>query len=262
MLGKWNLKAHLLVIIIMGLLCLILKPPAVSFGTGSRFENPIYAVFCSSGGTLREIKVCGWAKLNNELMSIPQLEKIVNAGKERLDGGRETYRENVSNKYLRGVTKEFESENNVYQKLTVTAQSLNAYPGTENSSPQSYVLIDFRGRGKPELLDFWKDKVEKFFKLENTHPSLSISVCGVLEGNLSPKQSREIIRKMLHIVGARQVEYLIDDKYCSVSAYTPLIADYVTAGGRKINLNLALRYHEIEGLTYVEVGSPLLDGEY
>ncbi len=67
---------------------------------------------------------------------------------------------------------------------------------------------------------------------------------------------------MLRAVAAEQLDSLTERNLVSITAFTDLIPDRLTLGGRDVNLNIALRHDATDGYIYVTVGSPIISEEY
>ena len=63
---------------------------------------------------------------------------------------------------------------------------------------------------------------------------------------------------MTEDVKGRVVEKYEEDGIVSYSIFSPLIDEYIYTGNRKMNLNIALRYSELENKTYILIGTPII----
>lgn len=251
------------------LLCLIFFCGIIFFFSGTpaavvpgNAENPVYTAFRASGAGTGEIKVVGWAEINREFMSVDGLETIIQKSVETLGGGREIKRETRAGDFVNRASSQVKLKNNYSHNLSLTAQSLNSYSGNRYGSPRSYLVGSLKGKGKPGALDRCRGQIEKMFKEYGACPVVSMEVRGVLEGNLSSEEKKLVVQKILRSVDAYGARGFDKGDIVTVSAYSPLITDYVRVAGRKVNLHIALRYYGQEKRTHVIVGSPLLDGEY
>lgn len=71
-----------------------------------------------------------------------------------------------------------------------------------------------------------------------------------------------ISRLILDGAKAKKVNGMSEKNLISVSAYSPLIDNNIEIEGRKINMNLALRYNAFEDKTYIWLATPVITIEY
>lgn len=108
----------------------------------------------------------------------------------------------------------------------------------------------------------WPERLGSALRRAGVMPKLRHQYTATLPGKLSLPEQREAVAAIMEVYGAIAVEGVAGEELYSVSAYTPRLRPIVIAGGRRINLNIAMRYHSYDHLTYLYLGIPLLDGEY
>lgn len=87
-----------------------------------------------------------------------------------------------------------------------------------------------------------------------------------LSGQLADKKDRqemeEMAKKALAAVRGTIVEGMQDEQLVSYTAYTPLVARYMTIDGDRFNVNVAVRYDDYLQKTVVWAGFPLIHDPY
>lgn len=144
--------------------------------------------------------------------------------------------------------------------LFFSLQSLSGSAG----EGETYLLINLSGRpweGEREI-HAWLAKMRAAFSPWQIEPRLTYTVTGFVLGRLAPAERERRAAQILNALAARKVEGIEDGELLSVSAYTSRLPDFLEVAGRKVNVNVALRYHDVEGKTYIYLGCPLLGGEY
>ncbi|WP_258358833.1 YwmB family TATA-box binding protein [Moorella sulfitireducens (nom. illeg.)] len=129
---------------------------------------------------------------------------------------------------------------------------------------ETYLLINIEGRpreGEREMLA-WQERVKEAFNTWQVKPHLTYTMVGVIPGRLSPEERERRAMAVLEALEAERVEGVEDADLLSISAYSPQLPRSLEVAGRPVNANVALRYHSVEGDTYIHLGSPLLGGEY
>ncbi|TDT62396.1 YwmB family TATA-box binding protein [Fonticella tunisiensis] len=104
--------------------------------------------------------------------------------------------------------------------------------------------------------------VAKAFEVYKVEPSFSSLIMGRFNEKLSVPQMKERISSAFSSIGARLVEGMDERNMVSLTGYVKGISDRVEIEGKYINLNMALRYSETKGCTYIWIGSPIILTEY
>lgn len=73
---------------------------------------------------------------------------------------------------------------------------------------------------------------------------------------------QNLTKKVMEKAGAKVVENYADARMTSVSGFTPEIADRLTPGQKRVNMNMAVRYDSVDKNTHVYIGSPIITTEY
>ncbi|MGI6284262.1 YwmB family TATA-box binding protein [Neomoorella humiferrea] len=149
------------------------------------------------------------------------------------------------------------------QPRTAMFFSLQSLSGSGGEG-ETYLLINVSGRpreGEREI-HAWLAKMRAAFSPWQAEPRLTYTMTGFVPGRLASTERERRAEKILKTLEAQKVEGIEDGELLSVSAYTSRLPDFLEVAGRKVNVNVALRYHAVEGKTYIYLGCPLLGGEY
>ena len=110
-----------------------------------------------------------------------------------------------------------------------------------------------------------KDKVKELKKVLKKHkikPKVNYCLVGSIEGKLDNSMLEEVAEDVFKKVCAKKVEGMRDKKVVSVSGYTPHMGNTIRVNGKKVNLNLAIRYNSYEDKTYLWFATPIITTEY
>lgn len=146
--------------------------------------------------------------------------------------------------------------------LYLSVQSLKG-PGAEG---ETYLLVNWESQTKEGevayLLSRWEQQAAKVFSKFQVDHRLTYTITAQIPGYLSPEERRRRAESILAALEATRLEGIEDGEMLSLSAYTPLLPQHLEITGRRVNLNVGLRYHGTDNITYLHLGSPLLGGEY
>ncbi|MDN5347037.1 MAG: hypothetical protein PWP65_601 [Clostridia bacterium] len=215
----------------------------------------------SAGAKTASVHLEGWALLAPAFMNSEDLAAAARrtAALLNLEGDPEFKVQQEKN----FIAYNWESEIEPGVVLYFSVQSLKS----AGPRGETYLLLNIDGRpgatnDGAAILSSWEERFRGAFAFWKKAPHMTFNVTGVLPGKLSPAAGEEVAERILRDLGARRIEGMLGEDLLSISAYAPGIPGGVVAAGKKINVNIALRYHSTDGLTYIHLGSPLLSGEY
>jgi hypothetical protein len=231
-----------------------------SAGLQNKAEYVLCQSFAASKAEFQRITVNGWALVNTafmqpeELMALARQAAKVLGDEKRLD----YYLEETP--YFIGVALEGVVAADTY--VEVFAQTLANRPDPAWEGNETFLLINLIHSGDRYALSRWKERVNKAFQQFGAKPHVSMAITGFFPGYLDQREARAQVKKILQRAEAKWVEGMTEGNLISVSGYTGNIQHHLVVGGRRVNINVALRYHETVDRTYLDIGSPLLDGSY
>lgn len=139
--------------------------------------------------------------------------------------------------------------------------AISAAVGKEDDN-NSYITLSIVDKDGIQDIDVLKKKVSSILGKYGISASVNSCLTGNYPGRLSNDRLNEICVDIFKASGARKVEGINESNLISVSAYAPSIGEAVEVNGRKINLNLAIRYNSYEDKTYIWLATPVIITEY
>ena len=85
---------------------------------------------------------------------------------------------------------------------------------------------------------------------------------GHLSGQLSEEQQKQLVSRLFHTWGGTIQSEQTTENYYVAYGYTSGISFYKKINGERINLNIAITYHEIADETTIYLGIPLLTTDF
>lgn len=114
---------------------------------------------------------------------------------------------------------------------------------------------------KPELSASVK-QLASIMESYNIDPDINICMTGSIAGRLNEMELEAVCEGIIESAHADKVEGMQEGGLVSVSAFSPVIDDSVRVNGKRINLNIAIRYNSYEGRTYIWLATPVITTEY
>jgi len=137
----------------------------------------------------------------------------------------------------------------------ITQQSKN---GLEKSNISINVIDTLTTQGINASVNIIKEKFRKF-KLK---PKVNTCIIGCFDGKLDYEEMNRISKSILKDAKAKEIDSISDNNLISISAYSPYIGNDIEVEGKKMNMNLALRYNAYEDKTYIWLATPVIAIEY
>lgn len=251
------MKTRKKAVIILGVILIMLSGIICKDASyASRNEEPIMTCFEASEAKLEGSMLSGWVSVDNTFMDKQEL----NSKLDMIISGLE-FDKDRSKKIIEASEGMFKATLTSFKDsvvYTIIIESMR----NEDMSEKSYCV--FTAKYDVSNYRMMEDKVlaEKTFTEEELPIKLDILMTGSYKGKVTKNQSESIINKLLKSIAAHKVESMEDEEVMSVSSYSSRINNYINSKGRKINLQIAMRYSEYDNKTYLWIGSPIIPFEY
>lgn len=183
--------------------------------------------------------------ITDDLLSILQIKKDTSLSKESLDN------DQINKMLIKGVTKD-------NRLLEIAVQ----FDKNKLNSKDSYVSIKVTEDMSSSKLEDTKKTVAEVLRKYKITAMTNSTIIGSYDGKLDYTVMEDISKKVFREIDANRVEGINEGNLISVSAYSPNIEDFIKVNGKKVNLNLAIRYNSYENKTYLWLATPVITREY
>ncbi|MGN0317196.1 MAG: YwmB family TATA-box binding protein [Lachnospira sp.] len=145
-------------------------------------------------------------------------------------------------------------------KVKITIENLGK---TDNSSVCSYYLCtEINLYNSTESAFDYKAIVEKIYGDYGIDTTVTVDVKGFLVGDVSLDIRNQIAEEMLKEAKATLVAERKDNDIYTIYAYDEDYEDYITIGGKRVNMNITMSYDENEDITNVILSTPINNFDY
>lgn len=103
--------------------------------------------------------------------------------------------------------------------------------------------------------------LEKIFSAQNLKYEATLSIKGTKLGRLNKDEIFNIKNELMNKCNANQVSEFEDSGMYSYTAYSKELGRYVRIGGKKVNMNIVIRYSETDNKTYIYLATPVIRTE-
>ncbi|NLT94377.1 MAG: hypothetical protein GXW85_02410 [Clostridia bacterium] len=248
------MKSYSSVIAFLGILTLIFFPLYEYNSSHQDYLDIVTKSFHATQGDFYELYIEAWAQIKKEGISEKELlalsEEILNKwGLSLADCTIDRYADFIS-VYCSEVL-----DDNAYFQLSL--QSLQ-WEGAESGTFMGIqVILDDLKNGRK-----YYQLVNQVFQEQNIRTDVGVTIVGTLAGQLTQEDLQAQADLAFNAVEARVKEGIFTHELLSLSGFTPYCHKYLDVEGKKINLNVALRYHSMDDTTYIHIGAPLIFQEY
>jgi hypothetical protein len=221
-------------------------------------QDPLNAAMEATGAHLQEYSINAWVKLPDAQLSNQQLQTIVKQVMNQLE---------VNENDLEIVQQQRNKNRIVRAEYIRTGYHATAIaqvvPAKESGSEEAYLVVNIESIiGEPVSVISSQEKMNKIVKNFGASPRISTCLIGWLDGKLMDGEPQDLIKGAFSAMNGVIVDKLVQDQYVSVTGFSSAITDYLQVGGKKININMAVRYSQYDNRTYVIIGSPIITREY
>lgn len=221
-------------------------------------ENTLSNSFKYTGAKVVSSEVYFWGRLEKQYNSIDDVKPITDDllkslevlenssfSKESLDN------DQLHKTEIKGVTKD-----NRFLEIKVQFDKNNV------NLEDPYVSVKVTEDLSSSKLEETKKTVMDVLNRYKIKGRTNSCIIGSYEGKLDYAGMDEISKQIFKGIDADRVEGIKDGNLISVSAYSPNIEEYIKVNGKKVNLNLAIRYNSYENKTYLWLATPVITTEY
>jgi len=132
----------------------------------------------------------------------------------------------------------------------------------DENSRQLYILFNLHGESNLEELKKHYAKLENILNDYQISPIINSCIQGNINDKLNNISQSVLTEGILHNLDATTVEELDTDLVKSVSAYSPLLKNFIWTGSNKMNIQVATHYNSLDKKTTLTVGTPIIKIEY
>lgn len=161
------------------------------------------------------------------------------------------------------ITTEYQESQNVIAQRNYLSVSLDI----KDSLESGYYYKKLIEKTMKEICREENNIDENINKDEEVTASISsrnlyMVIKGKIYGEIDKEQENKIAKGILKSFQAKEIFNGQNDEHMNVYGYTEILQDYVAIGSEKININVAFSYDEQENITYVYIGSPIVNYDY
>lgn len=129
--------------------------------------------------------------------------------------------------------------------------------------PQAqYVYVNITVYNNIDCAVSYRELVEGMFDAMGIQGNVNMNLVGSIEGALNSTEKNELADGLLDRLGAKVVTENRDSDIFTIYAYSKGAGSYITIGGNKINMNIAIGYDEEQDRTKVYLASPINSLDY
>ncbi len=220
----------------------------------SKSVNTLLDAFTDSGAQPVSSEAYFWSKAH--VNSYDSLKKIASEIADRLKLLRdESYFENECDN---DNAKKYEIDGFSESGARVLIGAFHSYEVADDN----YISLSVM---KYDSLIGFKNAAEllySLFKEFGLEPEFNFCIVGNFDGQLDYISLNGICTDILEKANAHSVEGIREGNMISVSAYSPIIKESISTNGRKVNINLAIRYNSYEDKTYIWLATPVITRAY
>ena len=167
-----------------------------------------------------------------------------------------------------GITSSYGLATVCEDEVNITVLSKESVDGSVTikaitQEPQvQYVYVNITVYNNIDCAVSYRELVEGMFDAMGIQGNVNMNLVGSIEGTLNSTEKNELADGLLDRLGAKVVTENRDNDIFTIYAYSKGAGSYITIGGNKINMNIAIGYDEEQDRTKVYLASPINSLDY
>lgn len=251
---KYNIR-----VILGGICLLLLFVIIIGHAENQTRREPLSAAMKAAGAGVEEMSVNAWSKVPAAGQADADLENMAKSAIEKLGIGSDNYQlSRNQTDYQRMVRAEAIAD---YFHAVVISEVIFPQGKSEQEEVYLVVMVETKPANEADLAN-WQNKITAVIKDFGGSPRISTCLVGWLDGKLIDGEYNTRLRNGFNTVNATIIDETRYDNFASYTGFTPVISDYLEVSGKRINMNMAMRYSPYDDRTYITIGSPVITREY
>ncbi|MGE5632600.1 MAG: YwmB family TATA-box binding protein [Caulobacteraceae bacterium] len=218
-------------------------------------EEALMTSFESTKAEVLESTISCWTKLNDEFLSIKQVEAEMDRVIGLINPDKETVVKNVENNEQLNKIVLYGSKGNKSYNVAVESAK-------KDKAGETYIVIDVSMDKNCTDLKAEKDFITTIIPVDESYINYSSCIIGTYKGKLNEREVEKAAHMALQSINAEKVEGIDNDDMKSISAFSSSVGGYILSDRKRINLQVAIRYSPYDNKTYIWIGTPLIPMEY
>lgn len=221
-----------------------------------KIDDAFLNAFRSSEAEFRELTVQCWGKIDNEFHDSASLQVIYEKLIAAAGGENDMLREEYSDSFYSGITVKGHTGTGFYLEMMVQSISDNY------EEDETYLIVNLAEKGNYEELNRIIAQGEAFFEAAGAKAETQILLSASYNEILSQRAKKQVAERIFKDGGGNIIEGVDEETYMSRSGFYPSLGEGVISAGKEINLQIAMFDNEVDGETWLYLGSPLVFSEY
>ncbi len=218
--------------------------------------EPVAEAVMQAGADFDSAEVNGFGLINDDFMEYEEMKSVAAGLADSIGSSADQYEISGEDEseYRQVILKSDGGEN----PFVISLQSYKLPSGNE-----SYLIVNLYGKNKDADIDgMYQNAGDCFAKLSAKKLQITVIVTGHYDGQLAEKDMNEKMDYIMSYLNASYHKNEMYDDLFTATGYTEKISEYIKLGSEKINVDLAMRYSESDGKTYIWLGSPVITTDY
>ena len=128
---------------------------------------------------------------------------------------------------------------------------------------ETYIMIDILSSSDYRNINSTYKNIENIFENYKSNTKIYTCLAGEYKNQLNIDKYDDILAKILYNMNADEIDRVNEDNFLSLVAYSDKLKDNnLEYSGRKINLNIGIRYSENEDKTIIYLATPIIKLDY
>jgi hypothetical protein len=221
-------------------------------------EEGIASVFSSIHANIEEFNINAHVSQNDRFMQPQEAAKMCTMLAEKLEIQDPMLEDTSAGEDIQVHLK---GQNKKGDRVVVMLQSFK-----NDQTAETHIIVDLQGQtieneAIEETLQSTEQKIEKsmepYGKVEWT-----TCITSSYPGKLKDHEKKEILKTVMRSLEVKEIDKMQENNMMNYIGYSKKMKEWIRFGGKKVNINAAIRYNAYNDKTYLWIATPLITISY
>lgn len=127
---------------------------------------------------------------------------------------------------------------------------------------ENYIVVNVVLHEKCQSVLYFRDKIREVFDKYDIYGTDNLTVTSIHAGRLNEEQAKLVVEQIVKTMDCKVRDTFKTDDIYSIYGYSGFIDNHILSDGKRINVDLALTYNEVEDVTYLYAAIPVITIDY
>ncbi len=230
----------------------------INKGENNKKQENVFSVINSKNLTTECSEVMAFSVYGTDYLSLDAKEKILKSCADEL--GISDYSIDTTKVDERVTSAIVKNGKNALSTIKIVTMEEKDKEGMVIAT--NYLLVNIVFYRDSEAVYHYKEVLDKMYEKRGLEADIKTSIISSVKGNLDLKNKNDIADNILKEIDCEIISENRTNDLFTIYGYSKNIDDYISISGKKVNVNIAVSYDEINDKTLFYFATPIYNADY